>query len=35
LNLADLSTARIFPLLSPVEESAAVSGQPCGGGVLT
>jgi hypothetical protein len=35
LNLADLSTARIFALLSPVEESAAVPGQPFGGGVLT
>jgi hypothetical protein len=35
LNLADLSTARIFALLSPVEESAAIPGQPFGGGVLT
>jgi len=35
LNLADLSTARIFALLSPVEELAAVPGQPYGGGVLT
>jgi hypothetical protein len=29
------STARIFALLSPVEELAAVPGQPYGGGVLT
>jgi len=33
--LADRSTARIFALLSPVEECAAVPGQPYGGGVLT
>jgi len=29
------STARIFALLSPVEECAAVPGQPYGGGILT
>jgi hypothetical protein len=33
--LAGRSTARIFALLSPVEECAAVPGQPYGGGVLT
>jgi hypothetical protein len=33
--LAPRSTARIFALLSPVEEYAAVPGQPFGGGVLT
>jgi hypothetical protein len=33
--LHDRSTARIFALLSPVEECAAVPGQPHGGGVLT
>jgi hypothetical protein len=33
--LADLSTARIFALLSPVEECAAVPGQPYHGGILT
>jgi hypothetical protein len=29
------STARIFALLSPVEQCAAVPGQPYGGGILT
>jgi hypothetical protein len=33
-NLAGHSTARIFALLAPVEECAAVPGQPYGGGVL-
>jgi len=33
--LAGQSTARIFALLSPVEECAAVPGQPYGGGILT
>jgi len=33
--LADHSTARIFALLTPVEEYAAVPGQPYGGGILT
>lgn len=32
--LADRSTARIFALLSPIEECAAVPGQPYRGGVL-
>ena len=32
--LADHSTARIFALLSPVEECAAVPGQPYHGGIL-
>ena len=35
LPLADRSTARIFALLSPVEECAAVPGQPYRGGILT
>jgi hypothetical protein len=35
LPLASLSTARIFALLRPVEERAAVPGQPYGGGILT
>jgi hypothetical protein len=35
LPLAARSTARIFALLSPVEEYAAVPGQPYHGGVLT
>lgn len=35
LPLAALSTARLFALLSPVEECAAVPGQPYGGGILT
>jgi hypothetical protein len=34
-NLHDHSTARVFALLSPVEECAAVPGQPYGGGILT
>jgi hypothetical protein len=33
--LAGRSTARIFAVLSPIEECAAVPGQPHGGGVLT
>lgn len=33
--LAGRSTARIFAVLSPIEECAAVPGQPYGGGVLT
>ena len=35
LPLADHGTARIFALLSPVEECAAVPGQPYHGGILT
>ena len=35
LPLHSNSTARVFALLAPVEESAAVPGQPYGGGVLT
>jgi len=34
-TLAGRSTARIFALLSPVEECAAVPGQPYHGGILT
>ena len=33
--LADHSTARVFALLTPVEEYAAIPGQPYGGGILT
>jgi hypothetical protein len=35
LPLAPRSTGRIFALLAPVEELAAVPGQPYGGGILT
>jgi hypothetical protein len=35
LPLADRSTARIFALLSPVEDTVAVPGQPYHGGILT
>jgi hypothetical protein len=35
LPLHTNSTARIFALLTPVEEQAAVPGQPYGGGILT